>query len=105
MSQKKNKAETTQEILNNGVVSEEKQPLSQDIKIISDKKIESKKSASDDKLAKLIDCFKAWPDVKELWQTSDGTCFFHKADAVNYARTISGEVKLFKRDELQNSKK
>lgn len=93
MSQKKNKAETTQEILNNGVVSEEKQPVSED------------KSASDDKLAKLIDCFKAWPDVKELWQTSDGTCFFHKADALNYARTISGEVKLFKRDELQNSKK
>jgi len=93
MSPKKNKAETTQEILNNGVVSEEKQPVSED------------KSASDDKLAKLIDCFKAWPDVKELWQTSDGTCFFKKHDAENYARFIKGEVKLYKRDEVINPKK
>jgi len=56
-------------------------------------------------LAKLIDCFKAWPDVKELWQTSDGTCFFKKHDAENYARFIKGEIKLYKRDEVINPKK
>jgi hypothetical protein len=99
MSQKKNKAETTQneEIL----ISQEKESVfSQETEIDS-----SNRHVSGDNLAKLTDCFNAWPDVKELWQTSDGTCFFHKADAVNYARTINGEVKLFKRDELQNSKK
>lgn len=48
----------------------------------------------------LIDAFKNWPDVKELYQTEDGTCFFNRNTAELHAKATGGEVTCYSRNEV-----
>ncbi len=48
----------------------------------------------------LIDAFKSWPKVNELYQTDDGTCFFARNTAELHAKATGSKVTCYSRNEV-----